>query len=295
MKFAVIAPTKYLDQLSGQGEIQMCLAHEAVKNEPYRTYFQKKKSEGQWVLIDNGAHEGERIVGQELVDLCAFVKPSCVIMPDVLDNYEDTRKDTLEFHENFGSKVLELGVDLMAVPQGKTYEEFLENYKTFSQLEGVKFIGVSYTVLFNNIPGMVSLGTDQEAITVEEYLTWLTSKTKQQMMRRFFLLQALVAEGVFDYSKNHHLLGMSNPLEFVKYVYTENVDLQKAIHSCDTTLCFGMGVKNRIMDSSHGMVGEREGSWEEFASEIELTNSQVDCINHNIQVCKLMASLVTTK
>jgi len=117
IKIAIIAPNKYLETISSLGSCDMMLAHEGVKNEEYKTYFRKRKEEGMFVLMDNGAFEGDRVTGQALVDLTKEVLPSCVILPDVLGNYEETRKDTLEFHKNFSDKILELGVDQMVVPQ----------------------------------------------------------------------------------------------------------------------------------------------------------------------------------
>lgn len=271
MKIAIISPTKFLETYSSLGEVHMCLAHEAVRNSEYASFFNKQKAAGKWVLMDNGAHEGERVVGQALVDLCKIVNPSCVIMPDVLDDYHETRSDTLEFYEKHADDVLKLGVSLMAVPQGKTFAEFLDNYRTFAALKNVDFLGISYTILFNDIPGY------------EDKIKNCKTKTEQQKVRRSSLIKYLEENDILDKSKKHHLLGLADPTEFHEYMSIYGV-IPTYIHSCDTTFAFTMGQANRIIDSISGVIGEREKSLEDFNSQDSLNSTQDACVRHNIYV-----------
>lgn len=280
MKIAIISPTKFLETYSSLGEIHMCLAHEAIKNSTYANFFAAQRAAGKWVLMDNGAHEGIRVIGQELVNLCKIVNPSCVIMPDVLDNYEDTKKDTLEFYEKHANDILNLDIDLMAVPQGKTFAEFLDNYKTFTALKNVNFIGISYTILFNDIPGY------------EKIILSGKNKTEQQKLRRASLIKYLQENNIINVNKKHHLLGLSDPTEFDFYRKIDGT-ISSEIHSCDTTSAFTMGYANRIIDSIVGVVGEREKSLEDFNSQDTLNATQDACIRHNINVILQKASDIT--
>jgi len=42
------------------------------------------------------------------VDLTDKVRPSCVIMPDNLGEYESTRKDTMDFYQESAGKILKM-------------------------------------------------------------------------------------------------------------------------------------------------------------------------------------------
>lgn len=310
MKLAFIAPTKYLEQISGQTSTQMALAHEVIKNKTYHDYFLSRSNQWDWVLMDNGAHEGTRILGEELVNLCKTMKPSCVIMPDVLDNADETYKDTMEFYNTHKDSVLDVGTELMAVPQWETFEKYMNNWKAFHELKDVKFIGISYTILFNDIPGEISVIKKEvkedgqivqipENITIETFLNSIESKTEQQTYRRFFLIKYLIQNNYISNSHYYHLLGLANPGEFRLYatllVESNNKDVNERlsrIRTCDSTLAFGMGVQERIFDSTFGVIGERVSSWEDFNSDIELTMSQKQCIQHNIVVAVGFADLI---
>lgn len=67
-----------------------------------------------------------------------------------------------------------------------------------------------------------------------------------------------------------------------------------SLHSCDTTLCFNMGIKNRTLDSGLGIVvGEREPSWEDFGWDGDLDSTQRASIIHNVKVCNTFAQELT--
>ena len=259
----------------------MMLAHEWVKNQEYLNYFKKRQEEGKFVLMDNGAFENERVIWQELVDLTAQVRPSCVIMPDVLGNGIETRKDTLEFYNNHSNQIKELGVDLMAVPQGSTFEEFLENYKLFSSLEGVNYLWISYILFFNDIPGH-----EEELKRLEQE----ECQTRYRMIKRTLLINYLEENNIIDRSKRHHLLWLSDPFEY--HIYGELLQDPSFIYSGDSALAYIMGKAGRIIDCEIGIVWDREKSLADFNEQPELNETQIRSIIRNIDVINRFASLV---
>lgn len=281
MKIAIIAPTPYLEKYSSMWTMQMCLGFQAWEDKEYLDFFKRKQEEGQFVLCDNWAHEGRRIDWENLVSLARDIKPSCVILPDVLDNYIDTKKDTLEFYEKYGKDVLNLGVEMMAVPQGQSFEQFLDNYKTFTALEWVNYIWISYTILFNDIPWF------------EKDLENCKSKTEQQLKRRFYLIKYLYDHNLIDHSKKHHLLGLANPMEFELYnTFLWNTEF---LHSSDSALAYVNWKAERAIDSQFWVIWERQPSLEDF-SESEITSdSQEQTVIHNTKVILWFAERLNRK
>lgn len=282
MKIAMIAPTKYLEKFSTLWTMQMCLSHEAVRNEEYLNFFKDRKNKGEWVLMDNGAHEGERVDGQKLYDLALKVNPSCVILPDVLDNYQDTYNDTIAFHKEFARKIKEAWIEMMAVPQGETFELYLKNFKAFLELEDVDYIWISYTILFNDIPGY------------EKEIEKGKIKEEVQLYRRTFLLKYLVENNILDRNKKYHLLGLVNPFEFIllaNIFHSLGIKDGSFIHSCDSALAYVNGKAGIVMDSQYGLIGKRAKSLEDFNEQIELDYEQQLKIMHNINVINNLANI----
>lgn len=277
MKVAIITPTIFLKKYSSLGTCDMMLAHEWVKNKEYLEYFKERKKKGNFVLMDNWAFEGERIIWKELVELTEKTMPSCVIMPDILWNYEETKKDTLDFYQEYGQEVLDLGVDLMAVPQGETFEKFLKNYKLFTSLKGVNYIWVSYTIFFKDIPWY-----EKELEELERNAT----ETEVKMLRRYFLFKYMEENNLIDYTKKHHLLWLANPYEYKLY---NNLKNPTFIYSGDSALAYIMGKQKRLIDIERGVIGEREKSLEDFNEKPKLDKTQVLTIIRNIQVIKKFA------
>jgi hypothetical protein len=138
MNVGVIAPMRY-PSISKYSEFDFCLAHLAMKSKRYKSYFARSR---RFVLLDNGAYEGETMTLQDLVNLCYEIKPAEVVAPDVLYDPEKTTDRTLQFLD-----MLDLRCDVMIVPQARNaYEWASEAWKLCNLTKHhsrVKTLGVS--------------------------------------------------------------------------------------------------------------------------------------------------------
>lgn len=122
----------------------MCLANVAIKDHSYAEYFRQKSVMGQFVLMDNGAAEGDQLDMNDLIRCYHYVEPNEVVLPDTLldgnDTIEKSEVAIRKLHSHYGS---ELPFTLMAVPQGRNLDEWSECAREFVKNPEIKSLGVS--------------------------------------------------------------------------------------------------------------------------------------------------------
>lgn len=123
MKTATILPTPYLS-LIAYDKYHMCLAHLLGQDEGYTEFYKLLgKDKDKYLIMDNGVIEGDQRPITELVKKAMYVGADELILPDVFMDKEATIEKSyaaLQYiHGNFPIRV-------MAVPQGKTIDEWLE-------------------------------------------------------------------------------------------------------------------------------------------------------------------------
>lgn len=125
-KMAHIVPRDSL-YMTSENQYHMCLA-QMCRDEIYKSFFRKRASEGKFVLLDNGAAEGEEGDMAHLFDLAAEIGASEVILPDKLMDMETTLEMTerafsiLRIH-NAEEKA---PFRIMIVPQGMNFNQWKE-------------------------------------------------------------------------------------------------------------------------------------------------------------------------
>jgi hypothetical protein len=127
MQVATILPTAYLPMIENE-KYHMCLAHLIGKDKKYTEFYQKiAQKEDNYVIMDNGVIEGNQRPIDELVKKATLVGADEMILPDVYMDEDATLEhsyDALDYIQQFYPSGLDL--KLMAVPQGKTLDEWLE-------------------------------------------------------------------------------------------------------------------------------------------------------------------------
>lgn len=136
MQIATILPIPYL-HLERGNNFHMALAH-LLGDEAYREFFSREALQGNFVMLDNSIIEmGTPLKMANLIKLAVWIKASELVLPDALNNMDETIKLGEEsISEWYGE------VDLAAVPQGKTKIEWLSCLSE-TLLWPVKTIGVS--------------------------------------------------------------------------------------------------------------------------------------------------------
>ena len=236
MYCSVNAPFSYPEL--NVGSFKYGLAHEALKNEEYKNYLESSASE-YFTILDNGADElGEGLSGSELLDLAEYIVPSELILPDVLGDSEATLKNSYDFLTKYRTSLV--GLSLMAVPQGKTLNEWVTCFRRFNEDPSINTIGVPYDIDFDVTQELFS---QEDYGSIVSYLDRVPSlrlctvdesstKTKKRARRRLNLVRLLFKFGLV--SKPIHLLGMNDLWELDQYSKIQT----KLIRSNDTTAPF---------------------------------------------------------
>lgn len=104
IKMCLITPTSYLDSFASQSDgIHLCLASliEEGLTAPYRSFYQKRKALGEYLIMDNMAFEhGEPVGSKVLMDKASWLNPDAIVLPDYPGQpWEKTVKAAKEFME----------------------------------------------------------------------------------------------------------------------------------------------------------------------------------------------------
>ncbi len=138
-KVAHIVPVSHLADTVGN-QYHMCLAH-LVECTEYREHFAEMARKGRFVLMDNGAAEGSQLSFDKLFEMYEQINPTEIVLPDTLyepgSTIEKTRKFLVEM-DNRGVRYR-----TMAVPQGRTFEEWCACATIFVKDTRISSIGVS--------------------------------------------------------------------------------------------------------------------------------------------------------
>jgi len=139
MLFAPIAPVSMCEVVTGSSDYLMALPSMADADPGYADLYSNLGRNGAWVRLDNGVSEDKRPLAvyefQAYIDL---VGPSEIILPDYLGDAESTRAAAFVYSVRYQG-----AQRLMAVPQGKTLDEYVDCAFYFAGLPQIGTIGVS--------------------------------------------------------------------------------------------------------------------------------------------------------
>lgn len=100
----------------------MALAHELVEDAELQYFYSLASKKGHFIIIDNGAAEGQLMDSERLMQIVNYINPDEVVMPDAL---RDMHKTLLLL---YSSEVLRHVPPRkrMMVPQGKGWADWLQ-------------------------------------------------------------------------------------------------------------------------------------------------------------------------
>lgn len=136
----------------------LCLLLECIGNAVYRDTYRDIVERGHHVILDNSAHElGHSRDVSQLIEVAKEIRPTEVVLPDRLFFGDDTAKLSGEAAELIRYKLP--GIGMMAVPQGRTIEEWKNCLANLLYIEGLTCIGISkdYEVWPGGLRYLVSL------------------------------------------------------------------------------------------------------------------------------------------
>lgn len=215
MKLAFITTINSLEQISSKGDIEFCLAPYALRYPKYKKYFIEAKKKGRYVIMDNGVAEGDLISNDIMVNLAIEMKVDEIIIPDEISNYEQTRKMRNDFLDKYYEKLAAHNIKILSVIQGKTIDEYLNNYLILLNDSRISVIGIPFRMKYKKIMGF----------SLEE---------ERSINRIDFIANVSTA----IWKKEIHCLG-SNNLKELKILNELNL-----VRSCDSKLIARYGLNN---------------------------------------------------
>lgn len=165
IQLAVIASVRDTPALSPEGDIDLAFAHLCAQHADYCSYFRESTRAGRMVILDNGIMElGTAVDETLLLDVAREIRPALMTPPEVLGNGAATMSLTREFIARMPTLMLPEATRLLGVVHGRTWEEWLQHYRTFhDDLDAIARIGIPYHLTFD-VPGLegAQFATDWE-------------------------------------------------------------------------------------------------------------------------------------
>lgn len=211
-------PISILDKSYKYNDYCYALVHLFETHKTYLQHFQKSLTLNRDVYLDNSIFElGESFDMEKYNYWINRLKPTVYIVPDVLESSTETIKK----HQQWSEKYTHDNILSMGVVQGKSWNSLVECYQYM--IQHVDMIAISF-----------------------DYSYYLTTGVGEDSLHRFStgrqrFINHLIQEGIWDWSKPHHLLGCSLAKEFRFYV-DKNI---YNIRSIDTS--------NPIIAALHGL------------------------------------------
>ena len=132
-KFAPIIPADWFLRSTGVatyrkvllGDYHMMLAHNVVARPNLHRDLSLDFPDDSYLILDNSVVETGKADIDVLRDAIDIVYPQCIVMPDVLMKGEETLFETTKAWTQLSDLMWKRGIEGMVVPQGATYEEWL--------------------------------------------------------------------------------------------------------------------------------------------------------------------------
>jgi len=197
MKISHELPLSLMNNAYEWNDYDYCLPHLIDESMRYKLFFQKARVDKRFIMMDNGLFEGVEHTIADLLEKINLIRPDVFVVPDSWNDSITTIRSAKHWMMNYGDKLKEIDVNLMAVCQGKTIGELTTTYQTLIDL-GYKHIAFNHSSI-----AYQDLGYD--------------SPLKNQMYGRMEFIRQLVENKTIRETYYHHLLGCSLPQEFMAY------------------------------------------------------------------------------
>ena len=272
MKISFITPEGSLEDFVPMSDLHLIIANFVEKKAKYTKFFKERE---EYVIMDNGLFEVHTAMpAHELLKRAEMVNADEVVAPDVLFD----GKETVESAKKFIMSAMDMEIDMespfyqpkfhkkfkiMAVPQGKTPQEWVRCYEQLADMNEIDVIGLSCLSIpkaFSKISGVKTI-----------------------MENRLLAIQMLIDEGLIFKDVEYHLLGCGNPLELM-YQKQHNW-----IRSCDTSSPIVHGINDVLYDPYRGLMQPKIQTKLDFKSTIPKTKYKN--IYYNMTILKKLASV----
>lgn len=136
-----LIPPHGLEQVALRGSQHLVLAQ--IKHEQYANVYQQAWSRGDYLILDNGANEGEPVGDFALMARAAELGAREIVIPDVLGDMTETLRRARQFWSNLQEMTYPVtSYGYMAVVQGKTLDELLDCAYVYTHMKRVTTLGI---------------------------------------------------------------------------------------------------------------------------------------------------------
>lgn len=140
MEFCIISPVAGLERYSTLSRTHLLLAH--LTNPKYWEFYHERKKAGDFIILDNGAYEGQ-MSPRRLLDRIRYINPNVVVLPDhLLEDWHKTWHDAQQFLDSFYYEIP--NVEWLYIPQAEKGDivGFIEGLMRALNDERIKWIGL---------------------------------------------------------------------------------------------------------------------------------------------------------
>lgn len=143
MKAGVAAPVALLEEYASRGDYHLALSHMIRTSDEYREFY-TEEAKTKRVGVDNGVVEqGESLPLWEVLEAAHTIGAHEIVLPDVLGDAKASAQATYEALEWMARQGCLGDLDLMGVPHGATWTEWLECYLFLLTIPEITIIGIS--------------------------------------------------------------------------------------------------------------------------------------------------------
>jgi len=138
---AALIPAKGLEIYALRSTFHLALAiPTALKNPLYVGAYRRAASRGDYIVLDNGAAEGQTAPDKQLLEAARMLRAQEIVAPDVIKDSFATIARTKTFCSKFGEDLV--GLKVMAVAQGNKLANFRTCIDNLARLSKVGVIGI---------------------------------------------------------------------------------------------------------------------------------------------------------
>lgn len=221
------APKCIFERVQNFTDGDYALANVFETDKEYLEMFKKAVAQGREVILDNGVYELDKAMNPDsFIRWINELHPTYYIIPDVLEDMENTCKNVKDWFDNQISKVSHKDSKTIGVVQGVDYRSLCDCYEYVAPKVDKVAISFNYSYYEQIVPH--------------------PNKLEAWAIGRAIILQRMYRDGILDPKKPLHLLGCSAIQEGILY---KGTPLQNIIDSIDTSIPVSAGIECKRFES----------------------------------------------
>lgn len=240
MRISHEVPLDMLNTSQVFNDFDYALVHLFENFPAYFKYYKDAVDNGRMVYLDNSLYElGESFDPARYIQWINELRPTAYIIPDTFWDGDKTIRQAMDWFLNWKPQVVS-GVKTIGVAQGATYEDIVKSYKfmacmcdmvAFTFKFHPDFIANSGKEFQNFLLSLNNSLSSTYGISVE-FLDDDQKDAITQATIRYAVIGKLIADGIIDTHKKHHLLGCQNTFllnKLAEFSYIFSIDTSNPI------------------------------------------------------------------